>query len=103
MPSQTEYAPNMTLVRKWAKKWKITGRIKRSDRKDKKLQVLVGDEWVHFGHSAYQDYTIHRDKKRQINYCKRSAGILDKSGKVTGNDKTSPNYYSMRLLWDCAP
>eukprot|EP00873_Tetraselmis_striata_P044780 jgi/Tetstr1/465044/TSEL_009772.t1 len=100
-----DFRPNMTIVRKWARKWGIPpGRIERSERKNKKLKVkLDGGEWVHFGHSRYSDYTIHRDKARQTNYCKRSAGIANGSGKPSGNDPRSPNYYAMRLLWDCAP
>ena len=41
------------------------------------------------------------DKKRQKNYCSRSAGIKDKQGKLTKNNKESPNHYSMRYLWSC--
>jgi len=53
---------------------------------------------VRFGHNGYEDFTIHRDRERQKNYCKRSAGITC-DGKSC--DETSPNYWSRMVLWDC--
>jgi hypothetical protein len=47
-----------------------------------------------------QDFRQHKNKQRQINYCKRSAGIKAK-GKLTKNNKESANYYSRKFLWDC--
>ena len=74
-----------------------------SDRKNKKKMVLVkrGDKvkLVHFGQKGYQDFTQHKDKKRQKNYLTRSAGIKNKSGQLTKNDPFSPNYWARRELW----
>jgi hypothetical protein len=73
----------------------------KSDRKNKKFKVLTPKgKIIHFGDSRMKDYTQHKDKQRQINYCKRSAGIRAK-GKLTKNDKESANYYSRKFLWDC--
>ena len=73
----------------------------KSNKKNKKLMVLNdNDIIVHFGDKRYEDFTQHKDKKRQENYCKRSAGIRAK-GKLTKNDKESANYYSRKFLWDC--
>ena len=75
----------------------------RSDRKNKKKMVLVkrGDKikLVHFGQKGYEDFTQHKDKKRQKNYLTRSAGIRNKSGKLTKDDPFSPNYWARRELW----
>ena len=75
----------------------------RSDRKGKKKMVLVkrGDKikLVHFGQKGYEDFTQHKDKKRQKNYLTRSAGIRNKSGKLTKDDPFSPNYWARRKLW----
>ena len=97
------HAPDMVKVRKLAKKWGIKGEIRESGRKDKKLKVLHDGKWIHFGHPGYEDFTLHNDERRRERYCSRSSKITDKRGSVTGNDRSSPNYYAMRLLWDCAP
>lgn len=74
----------------------------KSNRKNKKLMVLNdNNKIVHFGYDKMQDFTQHKDKKRQTNYCLRSAGIRDKKGKLTKNNIDSPNYFSMRVLWSC--
>ena len=53
---------------------------------------------IHFGHSDYQDFRQHKDKARQKSYLARSAGIRNKEGKLTANDKNSSNYWA-RTLW----
>lgn len=74
----------------------------KSDRKNKKFKVLTPmGKIIHFGEVGYQDFTQHKDKKRQISYCKRSAGIRDKQGKLTKDNKESSNYYSRKHLWNC--
>ena len=73
----------------------------KSNRKGKKLMVLTPKRnIIHFGDSEMFDFTQHKDKQRQINYCKRSAGIKAK-GKLTKNNKESANYYSRTFLWNC--
>jgi hypothetical protein len=77
----------------------------RTNRKNKKYMVRVWDpktkrdKIVYFGHSKYEDYTQHHDKKRRESYLKRSAGIRNKNGKLTKDDPTSPNYWARRYLW----
>lgn len=73
-----------------------------SERKDKKFKVKTpSGKIIHFGHSLYEDFTQHKDKQRRENYCKRSAGIRDKQGKLTKNNKEKANYYSRKHLWFC--
>ena len=93
----------MKLVRQWAKKYGVDGPIVESELSNKKLKVKYQDKWIHFGHPDYQDFSTHRDTVRQKSYCKRAGAIRDKSGNLTGNNKASPNYYAMRILWDCTP
>ena len=95
--------PDMSLVGQYARKYGITSEIRLSEKPAKKLKVLVDGRWIHFGASAYEDFTTHRDTNRQANYCRRAGAIKDKRGRLTGNDPGSPNYYAMRLLWDCKP
>lgn len=77
------------------KKW----RIEKSFRKNKKLQVLTPNGWLHFGDSRYSDYLQHKDKKRRYLYLKRASKIRDKNGKLTINNPLSANYWSTRILW----
>jgi len=60
-----------------------------------------GYKKIGFGDKRYEDFTQHKDKKRQKSYCSRSAGIRDKQGKLTKNNIDSPNYWSRKILWDC--
>jgi len=54
---------------------------------------------LHFGDSSMQDFTQHKDKQRKKNYLNRSAGIKDKSGNLTANNKNSANYWSRKINW----
>lgn len=72
-----------------------------SDRPGKKMQVCVKDEMgniknVHFGARGYRH---NYSKKAWESYMARSAGIRDKSGNLTKNDKTSANYWARKVLW----
>jgi hypothetical protein len=80
----------------------------KSSRKDKKLMTVVNGVRVHFGNPAYQHFKDrtgiwksldHGDKVRRKNYLTRSAGIKDKSGKLTKDNPLSPNYHARRILW----
>ena len=95
--------PDMNRVRAYAKKYGIKAEIRESTRPEKEAHVLVEDRWIHFGSSMYEDFTTHKDKTRQAAYCLRAGAIRDKQGVLTGNDPLSPNFYAMRLLWDCKP
>ena len=74
----------------------------KSSAKNKKHSVYVmkggSKRLIHFGDAKMQDYTHHKDDKRQESYLKRSAGIRDKSGRLTKDDKNSANYWARRLL-----
>ena len=74
----------------------------KSSAKNKKYSVYVmkggSKRLIHFGDSKMQDYTQHKDDKRRESYLKRSAGIRDKSGRLTKDDKNSANYWARRLL-----
>lgn len=65
-----------------------------------KMTVLAkkGDEVkvVNFGHKGYgHNYTAEARKS----YLARSAGIKNKSGKLTSRDKFSANYWARKVLW----
>lgn len=70
--------------------------------KHKKMVLAKkGDEvkLVRYGHRDYEDFTQHKDPKRRENYLKRSAGIKDKSGKLTKDDVFSANHWARKDLW----
>lgn len=80
----------------------------KSDRKNKKLMVVVNGVKIHFGDIRYKHFKDktgiyknldHGDKKRQKNYLTRARGIKDKSGKLTKDNPLSPNYHAIRILW----
>jgi hypothetical protein len=80
----------------------------KSTRKGKKLMTTVNGKKIHFGNSNYQHFfdktgiwkkLNHGDKKRKLNYIKRSSAIKDKNGFLTFLNPMSPNYHSNRILW----
>ena len=74
-----------------------------SNKKGKKLMVVVKGKTIHFGDSAYQQFNDktgmlpkslnHLDEKRRQNYLKRATGL----GRST--DPMSANYHAINVLW----
>lgn len=69
----------------------------KSNRKYKKLQVCVRDNTgkivnVHFGDNRYEDFTMHKDKKRRANF--RARHNCDEI-----KDMTSARYWACKELW----
>jgi TFIIF-interacting CTD phosphatase-like protein len=75
-----------------------------SKAKNKKFSVYVMKDkkkkLIHFGDSNSEDYRQHKDKERRRSYLSRSAGIRDKQGNLTANNKNSSNYWSRKILWN---
>ena len=73
----------------------------KSKLKGKKMSVYVMKKGkrtlIHFGDSKYRH---NYSKEARDNYLRRSAGIRDKSGKLTKDDKNSANYWSRKILWN---
>jgi len=71
-----------------------------SNKPEKKMMVLAkkGDKvkLIHFGQKGYKH---NYSKSAKSNYLTRSAGIRNKDGELTMNDKFSPNYWSRKVLW----
>ena len=55
---------------------------------------------IHFGDSNMTDFTQGATQQQRKSYLARSKGIKDKSGKLTYNNKNSPNYWSRKVLWN---
>jgi len=85
--------------------------FKKSTRKGKKYSVVTpSGKIIHFGSSEMEQYRDstglelyshldHLDKERQRRYLARAKGIKNKDGKLTWDNPESPNYYSIRYLW----
>tara|TARA_R110002167_G_C12338627_1_gene620918 strand:+ start:261 stop:542 length:282 start_codon:yes stop_codon:yes gene_type:complete len=54
---------------------------------------------IHFGDSSMTDKRKGASAAQQKSYLARSAGIKNKEGKLTKNDKNSANYWSRRVNW----
>ena len=80
-----------------------------SNKKGKKLMVVVKGKTIHFGDVNYKHFNDktglldkdlnHNDRKRQENYLKRSKAIKDKKGNLTYKNPLSANYHAVKILW----
>lgn len=83
--------------------WKLDKPIK-STAKGKKMMVLAskvidGQRRVKLIHFGALGYGHNYSKEAKENYLRRSAGIRNKAGKLTKNDKWSANYWARKILW----
>jgi hypothetical protein len=75
----------------------------KSKAKNKLHSVCVKNEHtgkpkiIHFGDSRYNQNTSAKARKA---YLRRSAGIRDKTGQLTKDNKNSANYWSRTYLWN---
>ena len=70
-------------------------RVQPSTRRAKKFMATVGDTVVHFGHSAYEDFTTHRDVARKALYLARHRPRED----WTLAGLKSGGFWARHLLW----
>lgn len=76
----------------------------KSTAKGKKMMVLatkkirgeIRVKLIHFGTLGYGHNYSSEAKK---NYLRRSAGIRNKQGNLTKNDRWSANYWARKILW----
>lgn len=67
-----------------------------STRKDKKYMIQRPDGiWSHFGQLPYSDYTKTGDDDKKRRYLQRATAIKGD----WANNKYSPNFLSINLLW----
>ena len=74
------------------KRYTGKGKYKKTVLAKKGDQIKV----VNYGH---KDYRHNYSDEARRDYLRRSAGIRDKSGRLTKNDKFSSNYWSRTDLW----
>jgi len=76
----------------------------KSDKKGKKGMVYVKNKdgkkrLIHFGDSTMTDKRKGATKEQQKSYLARSAGIKDKEGKLTKDNRNSANFWSRKVNW----
>ena len=76
----------------------------KSTAKGKKMMVLAtrtinGKRRVKLIHFGALGYGHNYNQKAKRSYLARSAGIRNKSGKLTKDDRWSPNYWARKILW----
>lgn len=68
--------------------------LRKSDKKDKKYKVTIGNKTIHFGSAGSSDYTIHKDLSRKNLYIKRHQARED------WNNPLTAGFWSRWLLWN---
>jgi hypothetical protein len=85
-------------------KYKIQS-INNSPRKGKKYVAVVQnmtdktEKKVHWGASGYDDYYVHKDKKRRENFQKRHGAIKTKDGRLASENPLQASYYATKANW----
>jgi rhamnogalacturonyl hydrolase YesR len=71
--------------------------LTRSNSKNKKFKVVITNETkkrtIHFGDINFSDYTIHKDKQRQLLYINRH------SKNENWADPFTAGFWSYHILW----
>ena len=71
-----------------------------STKKNKRFMILFRGKWIHFGSHVGNTFIDHKDKKKRSAWYARHSKVLNKKGQKVINLKTSPSYWSARILWD---
>ena len=68
--------------------------LKKSNRKNKKYEIVMNNHSHHFGDDRYEDYTIHKDAKRKARYIARHKKRED------WNEINTAGFWAKNLLWN---
>lgn len=72
----------------------------KSKRKDKRFYVIFNGKIINFGSKTNNTFIDHGDVKKKNAWIARHSKIQNKNGEYVIRLKTSPDYWSYRLLWD---
>lgn len=71
--------------------------LSKSNLKNKKFKVEIQDgektKTIHFGDPNYDDFTVHKDETRKLNYIKRH------QSRELWTDPFTAGFWSKNLLW----
>jgi hypothetical protein len=93
----------LAVVQKIAKQKSIDGEITESKAKGKRFAIVYKNKTINFGQyptTGKGAFIDHKDEKLKNAWRARHEKILLKDGTPAYKDKSSPSYYSYRLLWD---
>ncbi len=88
--------------KKWKEEKPLYKPVHSSNPKKKGMVYVKKDgkkRLIHFGDASMTDKKKGASKAQQKSYLARSAGIRNKEGKLTKNDKNSANYWSRKINW----
>jgi hypothetical protein len=91
----------MSSLRELRDKAKSLGasEFNRSSVKGKRFYVVYNNKKIDFASKTGSTFIDHRDNKIRDAWYARHSKITDKDGNLVINDKSSPSYWSARLLW----
>lgn len=75
----------------------------KSNIEGKRYTVVFDNKIIHFGSSEGKAYIDHFDDKKRRAWYSRHYEILNKEGKRVIHLKSSPSFWSARLLWVTLP
>lgn len=67
--------------------------------KGKRYFVVYQGKRINFGSDSGSTFIDHRDEKKRDAWYSRHSKIKNKAGNLVINDKTSPSYWSAKILW----
>ena len=79
--------------------------LRKSIRRDKKLDAVIGTEVVSFGQRGASDYLLHKNRRRKILYVNRhnrsrSNGDSGKKENWRESGMYTPGFWSRWVLWN---
>jgi hypothetical protein len=79
--------------------WKPNEPVSSTSEGKKKMVLAVKDGKVKIVHFGATGYGNNYSESARSSYMARSAGIKDKNGDATKDDRHSPNYWARKVLW----
>jgi len=70
-----------------------------SRRAGKRYYVVYDGEIIHFGSDRGSTFVDHKDENIKNAWFARHSQIKNRDGEYVINDKTSPSFWSARILW----
>lgn len=71
-----------------------------SKRRDKRFYVIFNGKTINFGSNTNNTFIDHGNIKKKNAWVARHSKIKNKEGNFVIRLKTSPDFWSYRLLWD---
>ena len=86
-------------LRKKAKSLGVT-QFGKSCMKNKRYYVIYNNKIIHFGSDVGRTFIDHHNLAKKKAWYARHSKIRNKLGQRVINLRSSPSYYSARILWD---